>query len=81
MTEKRFYLPALLAGLTGLVLAVLMRGEFAVLAGGIGVLLSMLKRKSHHVKLAAVLSAIALLAGIAAILWVKENGGPGLIVF
>ena len=78
MKDKKFYIPAILFSLAGVVLGFFTFGAEAVLTGGIGLGMSIAKRKTHRVALSTVLSVIALIAGIAWIAWLIFIGSKGV---
>lgn len=78
MKEKKFHIPALVISLIGAMLGYFMLPVEAIAAGGIGLVLSVFKRKTHQVKLSMVLSVIALLFGIAVLGWMTYVGKTGI---
>ncbi len=78
MTEKKFYVPALIFSGLGCLLAFFMMPVEAIAAGGAGLVLSMLRRGTHLVKLSAVLGVIALISGLFTLGWMFYAGTRGI---
>ena len=78
MKEQKFYIPALVLGILGLLLQFFTFGVEAVAAGGIGLGLSIAKRETHRTKLSLVLSVIAILGGIGWMAWFIYLGTHGM---
>ena len=78
MKEQKFYIPALVLGLLGILLQFFTLGAEAVVAGGIGLGLSLAKRETHRTKLSLVLSVIAILGGLGWLAWFLYLGTHGM---
>lgn len=81
MQEKKFLIPAIAFAAIGCVCAGLMLPVEAIAVGCIGLLLSVLKRGTHRVKLSLVLSVIALLGGVCVLVWMFYAGSRGIAGF
>ena len=78
MKEQKFYIPALVLGLLGILLQFFTFGVESVVVGGIGLGLSVAKRETHRTKLSLVLSVIAILGGLGWIIWCIYIGTRGV---
>lgn len=78
MQEQKFYIPALIFSIIGVLCGFFMFGVEAVAAGGIALFLSVKKRETHRVKLSVVLAVIALISGIAVLLWMTHVSKYGI---
>ena len=78
MKEQKFYIPALVLGFIGVVLQFFTLGLEAVIVGGIGLGLSLAKRKTHRTQLSLVLSVIAILGGLGWLAWCIYLGTHGM---
>lgn len=64
MNEKKFYLPALIVSILAAGLSFFLFSVEGIVAGIIGLVLSIIKRKTHLTKLSTVLSILAILGGL-----------------
>ena len=78
MNEQKFHIPALVCSILGFVLAFFAFGVEAVAAGGIGLGLSLAKRRTHRTRLSLVLSILAILGGLAWVAAVISLGINGM---
>ena len=78
MKEQKFYIPAIVLGAVGILLQFFMLGAEAVIAGGIGLGMSVAKRRTHRTRLSLVLSVIAVIGGLGWLIWYIHLGTHGM---
>lgn len=78
MKEQKFYIPALVLGILGILLQFFTFGAEAVVAGGIGLGLSIAKRQTHRTALSLVLSVIAILGWLCWCIYLGTHGMGGM---
>lgn len=78
MSEKKFHIPALVCSILGVLLSFFLFGVEGILAGGIGLGLSIAKRSTHRTRLSLVLSVIAILGGLIWLCWLIYTGSRGM---